>query len=98
MARIGITCGDSPIFRLTDLEIEPTIKIQDTANKSAHTALAVTVCLLGGISYTKCSMTFVNIAVAISALAGGMGGSKNGFAPRPGLGGVSEIFRRFLGV
>ena len=32
-------------------------------------------CLLGGNSYTKCSITFVNIAVAISALAGG-GGQK----------------------
>ena len=40
-------------------------------NKSAHTALAVKACLLGGNSNTKCSMTFVNIAVAISALAGG---------------------------
>ena len=51
--------------------------------KSAHTALAVKACLLGGNSNsnTKCSMTFVNIAVAISALAGG--GPKNGFAPRP---------------
>ena len=49
--------------------------------KSAHTALAVKACLLGGNSNTKCSMTFVNIAVAISALAGG--GGKNGFAPRP---------------
>ena len=29
-------------------------------------------------------MTFVNIAVAISALARGRGGGKNGFAPRPG--------------
>ena len=38
--------------------------------KSAHTALAVKACLLGGNSKTKCSMTFVNIAVAISALAG----------------------------
>ena len=27
--------------------------------------------LIGGNSYTKCSITFVNIAVAISALAGG---------------------------
>ena len=43
--------------------------------KSAHTALAVKACLLGGNSNTKCSMTFVNIAVAISALAGG-GGQK----------------------
>ena len=41
--------------------------------KSAHTALAVKACLLGGNSNTKCSMTFVNIAVAISALAGGGG-------------------------
>ena len=49
--------------------------------KSAHTALAVKACLLGAISYTKCSMRFVNIAVAISALAGG--GAKNDFAPRP---------------
>ena len=32
-------------------------------------------CLLGGNSYTKCSITFVNIAVAISALAAG-GGEK----------------------
>ena len=39
--------------------------------KSAHTALAAKACLLGGNSYTKCSITFVNIAVAISALAGG---------------------------
>ena len=41
------------------------------ATKSAHTALAVKACLLGGNSYTKCLITFVNIAVAISALAGG---------------------------
>ena len=53
-----------------------------TVQKSAHTALAVKACLLGGNSNTKCSMTFVNIAVAISALAGG-GGAKNDFAPRP---------------
>ena len=52
-------------------------------------------CLLGGNSYTKCSITFVNIAVAISALAGG---AKNGFAPRPESGGVFDIFRGFLGV
>ena len=36
----------------------------------------------GAISYTKCSMTFVNIAVAISAIAGARG-AKNDFAPRP---------------
>ena len=52
--------------------------------------------LIGGQnSNTKCSMTFVNIAVAISALAGG---AKNGFAPRPEYGGVFDIFRGFLGV
>ena len=49
--------------------------------KSAHTALAVKACLLGGNSNTKCSMTLVNIAVAISALAGG--GPKNDFARSP---------------
>ena len=54
--------------------------------------------LIGGQnSNTKCSMTFVNIAVAISALAGG-GGPKNDFAPRPEYGGVFDIFRGFLGV
>ena len=63
--------------------------------KSAHTALAVKACLFGGNSNTTCSMTFVNIAVAISALAGG---AKNGFAPRPEYGGVFDIFRGFLGV
>ena len=46
-------------------------------------------------SNTKCSMTFVNIAVAISTLAGG---AKNDFAPRPEYGGVFDIFRGFLGV
>ena len=48
-------------------------------------------------------MTFVNIAVAISALAGGGGQNgfaprpdpKNGFAPRPEYGGVLDIFRGF---
>ena len=43
----------------------------------------------GANSNTKCSMPFVNIAVAISALAGG---GKNGFAPRPEYGGVIDIF------
>ena len=76
------------------------------AINSAHTALAVKACLLGGNSYTKCSITFVNIAVAISALAGGGAKNgfaprpdpKNGFAPRPEYGGVFDIFRGFLGV
>ena len=61
--------------------------------------------LIGGNSYTKCSITFVNIAVAISALAGGGKNGfaprpdpKNGFAPRPEYGGVFDIFRGFLGV
>ena len=45
--------------------------LKQKLTKSAHTALAVKACLLGGNSNTKCSMTFVNIAVAISALAGG---------------------------
>ena len=53
----------------------PGCKHVHSQEKSAHTALAVKACLLGGNSNTKCSMTFVNIAVAISALAGG-GGQK----------------------
>ena len=75
----------------------PSVKMDNVTalSKSAHTALAVKACLLGGNSKTKCSMTFVNIAVAISALAGG---PKNGFAPRPEYGGVFDIFRGFLGV
>ena len=49
-------------------------------------------------------MTFVNIAVAISALAGGGGPKngfaprpdpKNGFAPRPEYGGVFDFFEDF---
>ena len=44
--------------------------------------------LLGGNSHTKCSITFVNIAFARSALAGE---GKNGFAPRPELGGGCEV-------
>ena len=50
----------------------------------------------GANSHTKCAITFVNIAVAISALAGGR--DENDFAPRPGIGGVCEFVRRFLGV
>ena len=50
---------------------EPSYICTESSQKSAHTALAVKACLLGGNSNTKCSMTFVNIAVAISALAGG---------------------------
>ena len=49
--------------------------------------------LIGGQnSNTKCSMTFVNIAVAISALAGG---AKNGFAPRPDTVVFSTFFEDF---
>ena len=44
----------------------------------------------------KFSMTFVNIALAISALAGG--GAFQDFAPGPNPGGVFVIFRRFLDV
>ena len=57
----------------------------------------------GANSYTKCSMTFVNIAVAISALAGG-GGQKRFrtetaiFQPSPNPAGVFVLFRRFLDV
>ena len=50
----------------------------------------------GAIGYTKCSMTFVNIAVAISALAGG--GPFQDFARSPNPGGVFVIFRRLLDV
>ena len=51
--------------------------------KSAHTALAVKACLLGCNSTTlNAQVTFVYIAVAISALAGG--GLKM-FAPKPFL-------------
>ena len=88
---------------------EPAVPYNESrlaSKKSAHTALAVKACLLGGNSNTKCSMTFVNIAVAISALAGGGGKNgfaprsdpKNGFAPRPASGGVFDFFRGFLGV
>ena len=59
--------------------------------------------LIGGQnSNTKCSMTFVNIAVAISALAGG--GQKRFrtetaiFQPSPNPAGVFVLFRRFLDV
>ena len=64
--------------------------------KSAHTALAVKACLLGGNSNTKCSMTFVNIAVAISALAGG--GPKTVSHRDQNTVVFSTFFRGFLGV
>ena len=87
-----LTATDSPPM----LAWQGMMEWYHTFRKSAHTALAVKACLLGGNSNTKCSMTFVNIAVAISALAGG--GPKNGFAPRPAYGGVLDFFRGFLGV
>ena len=62
--------------------------------KSAHTALAVKACLLGGNSYTKCSITFVNIAVAISALAGG--GQKR-FRTETRIGWCFRHFSRIFG-
>ena len=49
----------------------PRLRPPKECPKSAHTALAVKACLLGGNSHTKCSITCANIAVAISALAGG---------------------------
>ena len=43
-----------------------------TSQKSAHTALAVKACLLGcNLATLNAQVTFVYIAVAISALAGG---------------------------
>ena len=68
---------------------------RENSIKSASTALAVKACVLGGHSHTKCSITFVSIAVAISALAGGKGrGAKNCFAS-PEAGGVFDFFRGF---
>ena len=61
--------GESPYGKDQVVILDMIMKIY--FGKSAHTALAVKACLLGGNSNTKCSMTFVNIAVAISALAGG---------------------------
>ena len=76
----------------------PTINhIQLDVIKSAHTALAVKACLLGCKTATlNAQVTFVNIAVAISALAGG-GHSKN-FAPSLYIAGVFAFVRRFFGV
>ena len=65
--------------------------------KSAHTALAVKACLLGCNSATlNAQVTFVYIAVAISALAGGGGPLK--FSHRnPSSAGVFVIFRTIFG-
>ena len=99
---VAPSCSNLPPTRVTlphnlswQEKTRQALWVQAFSKKSAHTALAVKACLLGGNSYTKCSITFVNIAVAISALAGG---GKNGFAPRPEFGGVFDIFRGFLGV
>ena len=63
-----------------------------TSTKSAHTALAVKACLLGCNSATlNAQVTFVYIAVAISALAGG-GGPFKIFAPKPFLCWCFRIF------
>ena len=70
-------------------------KMGSTSQIRPHRFGGEGVLIAGQNSNTKCSMTFVNIAVAISALAGG---AKNGFAPRPEYGGVFDIFRGFLGV
>ena len=55
------------------MQKEDVRKMHIPVHKSAHTALAVKACLLGGNSNTKCSITFVKIALATSALAGGGG-------------------------
>ena len=59
--------------------------------KSAHTALAVKACLLGCKTATlNAQVTFVNIAVAISALAGG---ATQKFSHRAS---ISLVFLRFF--
>ena len=65
--------------------------------KSAHTALAVKACLLGCNSATlNAQVTFVYIAVAISALAGGGGPLKISHR-NPSSAGVFVIFRTIFG-
>ena len=71
MAVILSVLRQGPSFVERVLEVVCSYSCHIDFIKSAHTALAVKACLLGGNSYTKCSITFVNIAVAISALAGG---------------------------
>ena len=64
--------------------------------KSAHTALAVKACLLGCNSATlNAQVTFVYIAVAISALAGG--GPLKISHRNPSSAGVFVIFRTIFG-
>ena len=72
-------------------------KYSKIPKKSAHTALAVKACLLGCNSATlNAQVTFVYIAVAISALAGGGGHLK--FSHRnPSSAGVFVIFRTIFG-
>ena len=66
--------------------------------KSAHTALAVKACLLGCNSATlNAQVTFVYIAVAISALAGGGGGHLKFSHRNPSSAGVFVIFRTIFG-
>ena len=58
--------------RIGRWELQPKSFIPEHNVKSAHTALAVKACLLGCNSATlNAQVTFVYIAVAISALAGG---------------------------
>ena len=65
--------------------------------KSAHTALAVKACLLGCNTATlNAQVTFVNIAVAISALAGG-GGPLKKFRTEPFLSWCFRIFWPIFG-
>ena len=56
----------SPTFH-TGCFLHPQKDKDQHKDKVAHTGLAVKACLLGGNSHTKCSITFVYIAVAISA-------------------------------
>ena len=69
-----------------------------TNKKSAHTALAVKACLLGCTTATQnAQVTFVNIAVAISALAGG--GATQRISHRAPISLVfSRFFDDFLGL
>ena len=96
--KVRLPAGDSNgILSASVGKQKPTEKLQSTYRKIGPHRFGGEGVLIGGQnSNTKCSMTFVNIAVAISALAGG--GGKNGFAPRPEYGGVFDIFRGFLGV
>ena len=67
-------------------------------SKSAHTALAVKACLLGcNLAILNAQVTFVYIAVAISALAGGGGGHLKFSHRNPSSAGVFVIYRTIFG-